>query len=361
MDDNNTTLLREYGSEVVSAFAPSNIFYSIILIAGILGNAFVLYIYRTKMRDDERESRYFIPVLALFDFMVCIATEIRFLTDTYWNVSFNSEVSCKILVLTVVLTTMTSNTFLLAIAVQRYIKICRPLDKQMTLFWRRVATALVIGGNIFFSIPTPIFAGTRDVNIVYKGVNLTGKTCATGNRNYPMFQLVYFCIMILVVVVNLTATMALYAPIACVIYRRYHTNVQKGTRIILSNVQGPNYSLDKSKADEAKMTVRHSEVMDSKESTERDKQRHRTPKTNFNMMFFVICFIYVIAYLPTCIMVVYDSIYRNFWTSISFVEMGAYSFPARTFVFNHAGNPYIYAYFDLTFRLHIRKLVYRTG
>ena len=360
MDGNNTNLLREYGSEVVSAFAPSNIFYSIILIAGILGNAFVLYIYRTKMRDDERESRFFIPVLALYDFMVCIVTEIRFLTDTYWNVSFHSEKACKILVLFVVLTTMTSNTFLLAIAVQRYIKICRPLGKQMTLFWRRLTVALVVGGNIFFSIPTPIVAGIRDLNIVYRDVNITGKACATGDRQYPLFQLVYFSIMILVVVVNLTATMALYAPIACVIYRRYQRKVQKVTGITLSNAQGSNCSLDASKADETNTEGSHNKATDTGDKSDKEKQK-RTPKTNFNTMFFVICFIYVLAYVPTSTMLVYDSVYGNFWTSISFAEIGAYSFPARTFVFNHAANPYIYAYFDLTFRSHLRNLVHRTG
>ena len=65
MEDNVTYLLREYDRDIALTFLPVNIFLSIVLIVGIIGNTFVIFIFATKMRNDKKGARYFIPILAL--------------------------------------------------------------------------------------------------------------------------------------------------------------------------------------------------------------------------------------------------------------------------------------------------------
>ena len=193
MNESHLQLLQDYGSEVITALLPSNLFYSVILLCGFIGNAFVLFIYGREMNKGHKEARYFIPVLAFYDLMACVVSEVHFMSETYLWVSFreNLYIYCKLKLLLVIVTSLTSNSFLLVIAVQRYVKICRPFAKQMTLFWRRFAVVIVIIVNIVYSTPSFIVSGVQDSHIFYKNENITGKGCFTGNEQYPKFQLIY--------------------------------------------------------------------------------------------------------------------------------------------------------------------------
>ena len=130
----------------------------------------------------------------------------------HWT-SFPSDERCKTLTFLLIQTIMTSDAFILAIAVQRFIKICRPTAKQMTLYWRRVTVVLVIVTNALYSIPTAIVSGVQESLVVYKNVNLTIEGCAIANNQYLLFQMISYCILMVSLVVNTGATFGLYVPI----------------------------------------------------------------------------------------------------------------------------------------------------
>ena len=151
--------------------------------------------------------------------MACITSWIYFLSDTFFWVSFRSDELCKTLLFFLVQTMMTSDSFLLAIAVQRYIKICRPHAKQMSLFWRRSTIVLVVVANIFYSIPTVIVSGVNELPFLYRNITASDQSCFTGNKRYPLFQLIYYAILMFIIVANIVVTAGMYTPIAYVIYR----------------------------------------------------------------------------------------------------------------------------------------------
>ena len=217
MEGNHTYLLGEYDREIAKTLLPVDIILSIVLMVGIIGNTFVIFIFATKMRKDKKGARYFIPILALSDVMVCISSEVNVISNTLHWKSFHSDELCKTLMFFLLQTMMTSDAFLLVIAVQRFVKICRPTAKQMTLFWRRITMVLVIVTNILYSTPTAIVSGVQESSVVYKNMNITGEGCATGNNKYPRIQLIYGGVLIIIIVANIVVTAGLYTPIALVI------------------------------------------------------------------------------------------------------------------------------------------------
>ena len=350
MDGNYSYLVQEYSSEILKALLPLDILYSVVIIAGIIGNITVIFTYATKMRKGKLESRYFIPVLAFYDLIVCIVSEIYFLTNSHFLAKFDSDELCKTLLFFLVQTMMTSDSFLLAIGIQRYVKICRPHGKQMTLFWRRVTVVLVIATNVFYSIPTAIVSGIQEMPVVYKNVNISGKSCSTGNNQYRKFQLIYFGILMIILVTNIVVTAGMYAPIACVIFRRIRQRrVQQNTGIHLTS------------AEESETTHSKASASTAKEEETRNKiKRNNLSKTNFNVMFFVIIFAYIVSFVPTAVMLALVTLDDTIWSRSSYEEIRSYTFLIRSYVFNHAANPFIYAYFDSEFRSRTTDLFGRT-
>ena len=319
MEENHTNLILEYGREIAIASLPVDILLSVVLVVGIVGNVFVIFIFATKMRKDQRGSRYFIPIVAFCDLLVCVLSLIYFISTTLHWTTFRSDELCKTMTFFLVQTMMISDAFLLAISVQRFIKICRPTAKQMTLYWRRITVVLVIITNTLYSIPTAVVSGVQDSPVVYRNVNITGEGCSTTNNKYPLFQLIYYGVVMFILVTNIVATCGLYTPIACIIYRRsrsYRLPQRTETNVPSSETSGQ-------------------------------------PRTNFNLMFFVIITVYALSYLPTAIMITYVILDDTIWATSSYGEIRTYKFFGRTYIFNHVANPFIYAYFDSAIRSHM--------
>ena len=319
MEDNHTHLLEEYGRDMARVVLPIDILLSIVLVTGIIGNMFVIFIFATKMRKNQRGSRYFIPFLAFCDLIVCIMSEILLITNSQHWISFHSDELCKTLFFFLLQSMMMSDAFLLAISVQRFLKICRPTAKQMTLYWRRITVVLVIVTNTLYSVPIPIVSGIQELSVVYRNVTITGPTCVTANHKYPSFQLICYVIVTLIILSNIVATLGLYTPIACVIYRfsrKRRLQQRPGTN--MAHVDKAN-----------------------------------SPKTRFNLMLFVIISVYTVSYLPTVVMNTYITLDKSVWATSSHDEIRSYRFLTRTYLFNHVTNPFIYAYFDSKIRLHM--------
>ena len=351
-EDNQTYLLREYERVIVKTLLPVDIFLSIVFMTGIIGNTFVIFIFATKMRKDKKGARYFIPILALSDLMVCLTSEIYTLSDSLHWMSFHSDGLCKTSLFFLLQTMMTSDAFLLAIAVQRFVKICRPTAKQMTLFWRRITIVLVIASNTSYSIPTAIVSGVQKSSVFYMNMNITGKSCATGNNQYPRFQLIYSGVLIFIIFAHIVVTAGLYTPIALVIYRRFRKRHIQRTRISMPKVGKLESNKTPGKA--SSITPKGE---DSAQLARQKPQCDRPSKTNFNLMFFVIIFVYLVSYIPTAVVLIYVTLDDTIWTTSSYGEIRSYFFLIKTYVFNHVANPFVYAYFDSEIRSHMTCLL----
>ena len=220
MEGNTTNQFLNVNSQ--NAFLPYAIIYVLIVSSGIVGNSFVLFMYLVKMRRSQMEIRFFIPILAVFDFL-CLFAATFVIMNYVPSTGPISNVRCKTVYFFLAFAMITSNALLLTIAIQRYLKVCRPLGKQMTLFWRRFATAIIILTSIIYATPHLLISGLRTINIEYNEINVSIVYCDTANGQYPTFQLLYYLFILGIGTANLLTTVGMYIPIMCAIYRHFHS------------------------------------------------------------------------------------------------------------------------------------------
>ena len=222
MEANSTDLLQEIASSRNISFLANNIVYSILLLCGITGNMFVLFAYCIKTGNIQMESRYFIPILAFFDLLVCSMFSVFFIVGSYIpNLLVNSNGLCKSWYFLLAVSMMTSKALLLAIAIQRYRKICRPHGKQMNLFLRRLSVAIIMIISLVYASPILVVSGVTETVRVFNSANVSAIWCVPGNKHYPTFQLIYFSVITIIGISDLVVTSGVYAPVMCVIYRHF--------------------------------------------------------------------------------------------------------------------------------------------
>ena len=361
---------------------------------------------------QNMEARYFIPILAVYDALTCALSCWHMIMDNTFFIQYPSDILCRFVVFLLGLSMMTSVSFLLAIAVQRYLKICRPLGKQMDQTWKRATIGIIIVVNLLYNVPTILVAGSREVNGIYLGNNITSAPCFTGSKAYPSFEKIYYMIVSLFVVGNIIATTGLYIPVGVVVYKQLSRRSKSMIR------RFSNTSIDLSRTSSVKQTsLDNSVVMDTKVSstdvstsdheatvsnevgkchsvesrknsstswgrkmsqtsqssigssvistTESERgnsgreTKHKTKakSVNFNVMFLVIVIVYVISFIPTCAMLLLTKSAENFWWQLSPGELLLYNVLSRSYIINHVSNPFIFGYFDLKFREHLLDIV----
>ena len=332
------------------------------------------------MRQTQREARYFIPILAVFDLLLCIAGATIVIGNYLPYIGIFNDVLCKVAYFLCAFAMMTSNALLLTIGIQRYFKICRPLGKQMDLFWRRFATVLVITTYVIFAVPMLFFSRTTTSTKTYNGINISLHSCNPANHHYPTFQSVYYFVAPAIGLANLVLTFGMYTPIMCAIYRHFKNSnsnqkptVDPYTMIIQGkgkdgaevpsltvNEDAPNKHVQEIVNGGTELMPNHCgeiEILcENVIPSDVNVQKRKTPTTNFNVMFFCIILIYLISYLPTIVTGYLLSQNRVSVLSSNFPWIG---FLLGFFVINHDANPFVYAYFDMKLRKNILRLCTR--
>ena len=387
LNDNLTELEQNLYKEAQELFLPYAILYSLVAVAGIVGNAFVLFMYLVKLRRTQKEIRFFIPLLAIFDLLLCVFAALFFVGNNtpLLAVLINNGL-CKTSYFFLAFAMITSNALLLAIAIQRYLRVCRPLGRQMTLFWRRLAAVLVITSSVIYAVPTVIISGVTTSTTEYKGINISNPHCSPANEQYPRFQLIYYLVIFGIGIANLISTSCLYTPIMRAIYRHFRKNtayvnvdgeytmVLQGRRKVADDACSEKYEeidIDYTTARDAKFVENGSPnvfEVDKENTIEKEKNISQnrimqrgtnTRATNFNFMFFIIILLYIFAYVPTMAMTILLQIMKIDIYSTYSEYFGLLRFFAGFYVINHVVNPFIYAYFDMQMRKYLSHLCRR--
>ena len=283
------------------------------------------------------------------------------------------------------------------IGIQRYMKICRPLGPQMTLFWRRIAVAVTIIVSAGYSSPILLSAGIVEFQTTFKGRNVTVKSCSWNAQQSKQFNTVYSSITLAFVLFNIIAIIAVYVPISRAIYRYLtkkkpdfviHCDDHSHEMTTSSSAADPTHK----KGDEVKTTnkssrsivecssdteiqvlkfieeynarARHSENR-SGQLLERPKtpvnsikmqNRKRRSEVNFSRMFLTIVIIYLLSYIPTATMFFVKSKEKFYWHKLPDFQLSLQLFILRFNIVNNIVNPFIYGYFDFKFRKYMKSL-----
>ena len=215
----NTTkkTLDEWNQELVDIQMPFTVVLIVYLILGILGNSIVIYIYFVKFKKYS-DSRFFIPVLAVIDMVACVVNCAGNITDKLLPVNYHSEIGCKIQRYLCLSTTIVSMLILLLIAIDRYLKICRPLGRQMDTKWKNRSIGIVIVTAVVLSAPFLHF--NDSVEIESKDSHQIGRTCKFVPGGIPNIFLAYFILFLALCIGEMIVMSVLYILICRVVFKK---------------------------------------------------------------------------------------------------------------------------------------------
>lgn len=214
--DNSMNLLQKLRGQQIQWSIPTFVWLFVICSCGILGNSFMLYMYWTKFPLSN--YKVFIITVSVIDLLVCstaIPLEIVLMFKGY-TFTNSGHVLCKVSRFCNVFVTYSSNLILGLIAVDRYKKVCRPLQSQITptLAIKLSVVFIVIG--LLLSVPSFELSGNRSFKHVVDGYPITVKGCSISDvASREVITLVYLAFLFLLAVVLIVLDVVMYVRIVC--------------------------------------------------------------------------------------------------------------------------------------------------
>ena len=205
-DTNHTNIFEDLGA-MEQMFWPFMLVLLTYLIISLFGNSIVCFVYQTRIKTD-RESRFFIPILAIIDTLACIANGVLQVSDAIIVIVSQADIDivCKLAWFFGLSTTAASMLVLLIIAIDRYLTVCRPQGRQLTAVWRKMSIAIII--LIALIVAAPSFLLLKPTS------EESGKPESQKCTRFPVDRdwLSYSCTIVLfsLVVLALTVLLTLY-------------------------------------------------------------------------------------------------------------------------------------------------------
>lgn len=197
----NNVTLTELNDELVLLHIPTIVFIAILIVVGVLGNIYVIYIYTTKYSPSTYRS--FIIWLGYIDLMACILGMPLLIVSMLYPYQFPSVAACRTFRFLHVLSVVSSAFIVLAIAFERHRRICDPFSQEMTTWKINVLCLIASVLGFVVAVPAILLYGDAEVDT---GVNnITGHECfidPTFNNTFP--RTYFICQLLLSVVSTLT-------------------------------------------------------------------------------------------------------------------------------------------------------------
>ncbi|CAC5424419.1 unnamed protein product [Mytilus coruscus] len=165
-----------YWNEATAEYLlPNTIVLAIYLSIGLAGNISVILVYQFGL-DKKTDGRFFIVPLAWIDTVALMVTATFTLTKNTKSVIFPGHGACKVFMYLSYVSTSTSLFLLNVIAVQRYLKICKPFGPQMNRRWKRFSVFICAILSIVLYIPLLFYYGDVEIRNQSLG-NISGNQC----------------------------------------------------------------------------------------------------------------------------------------------------------------------------------------
>lgn len=366
MDNSSNKLpLDEWNYSIVCTLIPNSVLLMLYLVIGIGGNSIVIYVYLWRMKSNM-DGHYFFPPLAIADLLTCVMNSIHLLYKNQHPVTYTNDLLCKTMMFVCFNTIGVSNFFLVVIAVQRYLKICRPFGKQMTIGYKRMSLILSVFISLLYATPVYVFYGTRDVMHV---TGTLGKQCTNINLRGPWAKtekLVYKAFVTLAVVFTLFSMIVCYSLIGCVLRKRSKFMKNRiNTASTTYSTSNTACTFDTEDTNRTTLTVINGKVktressssVDASNTPEGETRRNQINGLRLTIIFMWISGIFILSYIPKSVIMLLESYRENLWTELSTSEMGIYSFLNTLFIINNIVNPFIYGFFDKQFRKEFYSMI----
>ncbi|XP_048776826.1 olfactory receptor 5L1-like [Ostrea edulis] len=393
----NSTYLSEkldkWNSHLASGLIPNNVILSLYIVTGLLGNSTVILIYGFKMKGNK-EERYFIPFLATADLCGSLVCASFGIAHNMMLANFNNTHLCKAWLFFTAIITLTSIFFLLIIAVHRYLKVCRPLGKQMTLKWKRFALGLGLFVAFIHAVPMVHFYGSVPFPNEEEGI--VGQRCSRLKTTNKTGSFIFGGVLVLITVTSIITLICLYSKVGYTILAHFKfskspckpdtsSDAEKPRNINPSQVTIPSSNGSLSDTENGIYEMENIELCESlhpqrslktkrktittkpklegtvnphTSSSKRRKERNNQRIVHkFTLMFMLITIIFLMCYIPKVIIMLLEARNPKFWEGFSDSARAGVLFVYRMYIINNIINPIIYAFLDEQFAKEINTLI----
>lgn len=212
--------MNEWNEEFRLSLLPINIVLVLYIIIGVFGNSIVMYIYTAKLKV-KFEDKFFILVLAAMDIIVCFTGPAFSLARNLFAVNYDHNIMCKIPYFVTRTMATASGMLLFGIAIQRYLKVCRPFGRQMTPFMDKALLVVTVVIGVSIDIPILFFYGSVEVKNLDR--NIIGFRCGRVDADitepYSTIR-IYFMFMFACALSTILSVVILYIIIGREIYKQ---------------------------------------------------------------------------------------------------------------------------------------------
>ncbi|XP_060583412.1 muscarinic acetylcholine receptor M4-like [Ruditapes philippinarum] len=204
VDENN--ILYEYNLKEFKAKLPAIIYTSILMLIGTPGNVIVLYVYFFKWRKST--SRMFILFLTALDLINCMTTLPMEIYIMIYSVILDKPWLCKVTRFSTYILNSSSAAILVAIAIDRFRRICRPHGPQFSAQRSKYMCIGCILIALTITWPSLLFYGTRTIPLG----NVNGKSCLLENRyDRSIYPTIFF-------ILQMASTVAIFTTLSVLYY-----------------------------------------------------------------------------------------------------------------------------------------------
>lgn len=355
---------------LMQSLTPALVYMVVLFVLGVPGNASVLYIYFFKCRESP--TRVFIMSLALLDIIHCVLimpSEIALL-DNFDN--FDFPILCKITRFVSSFINNSSAFILIAIAIDRYKRICRPHGHHIDPF---MAKKIVIAAWIFAVLTSwqmCVLYGTRTLK--------HGKTCLISDHmDGKIFPTIYIYVLVVgqgITDVLLIIFYSLVGREVCVrkAQRRMRRSLRMSNDIsqLRTSMEFSNES--PSPTPTTSIPNRFSAIFKreaSKESASSNTKSNESTRTfmrqsrgssirqqilsKTTIMMFLVTITFIISFVPHTAAVIMRYQAKPYVQSLTVSGMEMYQIFLRSYFMNSVLNPFIYCFVSKQFRKQCKE------
>ncbi|CAC5396147.1 CCKAR [Mytilus coruscus] len=338
--------LEQWNDAQVQIYIGNDVLLIVYILLGLIGNTLVMIVYKYKMKQNV-DDRYFIPWLALLDLLACTFRCSFEFARKMNPVNFRGSMLCKLCWIPVNITAFSSMILLFVIALHRYLKVCRPFGKQMTLSGKRVALGLTLGISLIPSIALTVY--NEEVKVYNSELNVTGFVCEIDINGIDAGFIVFIVFATVFIIVIMGGLLLLNILIGRQIYKQLHVRMRM-TRVDQSAFNGATTS---HVTDQLPPVSGHLNE-DTSKATNLFQHQNAVKKENishtFSYMFMMVAIAFFLSYIPQFIILFMSLGSDNFWIDKSRAELSLLAIIREMNVLNNIVNPVIYGYYDKTFR-----------
>lgn len=373
----NIANILELNRLKVRDYIPVLLYISIGIVIGTTGNAAVMYVYSRKM--ERTGTNRFVVMLGACDFLSCVFSMPMELLRVSQPHIFSGQGACKLSLLIASAIAIDSGLIIFAISIDRYRRMCRPFDKQLTQRMAEIVSVVLVVLSFMLGWPSWLIYGTRRTptqNSKVSGGCECGIAQSMFDTIYP--RLFYYALLVLSVAL-FSIIFLLYFLIAIKVWRHKNKrlaatkNVPNAIVSTTSPVKPSTNSLPGKKilpylpTQESEISVDSRNALSSQRISKHVRiipQGNRSPSkgtllrvTRTSSIMALIAVTWVLSYMPHIILVMLEIHVKGFRETLTPLQDIFFQLAIRSYLLNNAVNPIIYGVFNMRFRREVRRII----